>query len=51
MYKKMEDQLKERLGSKVIIKRKDENKGKIEIDYSSKEEFERLYDLFNGLNK
>lgn len=51
MYKKMEDRLKERLGSKVIIKRKDENKGKIEIDYSSKEEFERLYDLFNGLNK
>lgn len=51
MYKKMEDQLKERLGSKVVIKRKDENKGKIEIDYSSKKEFERLYDLFNGLNK
>lgn len=51
IYKKMEDELKERLGSKVIIRRKDENKGKIEIDYSSREEFERLYDLFNGINR
>ena len=32
-------------GPKVVIKNKENNKGKIEIDYGSREEFERIMEL------
>lgn len=44
-YKSLEDSLKETLGSKVVIKKKAGNKGRIEIDYYSLEELERLTEL------
>ncbi len=45
IYRDLEERLKERMGTKVVIKRKDENNGKIEIDYYSMEELERIIDL------
>ena len=48
-YNNMEEKIKEILGSKVIINKKDKNKGKIEIEYYSNEELERLIELFEGM--
>ena len=45
IYQTMEDNLKEVLGTKVTVHRKTDKKGKIEIEYYSNEELERLYDL------
>ena len=44
-YKSYEKNLITLTGTKVEIQRKDNNKGKIVIDYSSLEEFERIYDI------
>lgn len=44
-YKNLEDKIKNIIGSKVVIKNKDNNKGKIEIDYYSQEELERIVDI------
>ncbi len=38
--------MKVSLGTKVTINRKDDNKGKIEIEYYSMEELERLMEIF-----
>jgi len=43
--------MKRIMGTKVVIKNKDNNKGKIEIDYYSKEELERIYDMIRMLDK
>ena len=45
IYQTMEDNLKEILGTKVTVHRKTDKKGRIEIEYYSNEELERLYDL------
>ena len=45
LLKTVEERLKEIIGSKVVIKSKNNNKGKIEIDYYSKEEFERIIEF------
>ena len=37
------------LGTKVRINRRDKNKGRIEIDYYSQDELERLMDLFRSV--
>ena len=47
----MENRIREILGTKVSISRKDENRGKIEIEYYSVDELERLMDLFRDLKK
>ena len=46
-----ENRMKDILGSKVIIKNKKNNKGKIEIDYYSKDELERIIDLIQSISK
>ena len=38
----------ERLGTMVKIIPKNESKGKVEIEYYSREELEQLYDLLEG---
>lgn len=48
-YKRMEDKIKNIIGSKVVIKSKDKNKGKIEIDYYSQDELERIVDLIEHI--
>lgn len=45
LLRTVEERLKEIIGSKVIIKSKNNDKGKIEIDYYSKEEFERIIEF------
>lgn len=45
VYEKIENEFKEIIGTNVSIKRKSQNKGKIEIDYYSTEDLERIIDL------
>ena len=47
IFRNLEENLKNTLGTKVKIKRKDNNRGKIEIEYFSNEELERLCEIFN----
>ena len=49
LYESLEDKMKTVLGTKVVINRRKNNKGKIEIEYYSKEELERIIDLINSI--
>lgn len=51
LYTSIADKLKEKFGTKVSINHKKGGKGKIEIEYYSKEEFERILELFNGIEE
>jgi ParB family chromosome partitioning protein len=46
IYESISEQLKQLMGTKVNVLPKNENKGKIEIEYYSTEELERIIDLF-----
>lgn len=50
IYRQIEDRLKTIMGTKVIINRKDKNKGRIEIEYYSQEELERLIELMEAMH-
>lgn len=50
IYRQIEDRLKSIMGTKVIINRKDKNKGRIEIEYYSEEELERLIEMMEALH-
>lgn len=47
VYRDYEDKLNKALDTKVVIHNKANNKGKIEINYYSKEEFERIVGILN----
>jgi len=49
VYESLEEKMKGILGTKVSINRKKNNKGKIEIEYYSKDELERIIDLINSI--
>ena len=49
IYKDMSEQMKRRLGTKVDIKPKDNQKGKIEIEYYSQEDLGRILELINTI--
>ena len=49
VYESITERMKSILGTKVFINRKRNNKGKIEIEYYSMEELERIMDLFNSI--
>lgn len=49
IYENYENLLKRLMGTKVSIKKKKDDKGKIEIEYYSLEELERLLDLFQQI--
>lgn len=49
-YHKLEEQLKSLMGTKVTINKKDKNKGRIEIEYYSSAELERIVDLFQTIH-
>lgn len=51
LYTDTEERLKEILGSKVTIKAKNNEKGKIEIEYYSSEELEMLVDKLKEIQK
>jgi len=46
-YKDIMNKLENRFGTKVLINSKSKNKGKIEIEYYSEEDFERILEVFN----
>ena len=46
VYKDLEEQLKQKIGTKVKINRKTETQGKLEIDYYSQEELEKIIAYF-----
>ena len=48
IFKDLENRMGESLGTKVKIIPRNENKGKVEIEYYSKEDLEHLYDLLEG---
>ncbi len=49
VYRDLEEKLKTIIGSKVTINRKAKDKGKIEIEYYSSDELERIIDLMNQI--
>jgi len=49
VYESITERMKSILGTKVFINRKRNNKGKIEIEYYSMEELERIMELFNSI--
>ncbi|MBU9725733.1 ParB/RepB/Spo0J family partition protein [Diplocloster modestus] len=49
IYKNIEEKMKSIIGTKVSINRKDNNKGRIEIEYYSSEELERIMELFESI--
>ncbi len=49
IYQDLEEKMKTILGTKVVINKKDAQKGKIEIEYYSSEELDRLVDLFQSI--
>lgn len=51
VYADYEEKLKTAMGTKVNIHQKDDGKGKIEIEYFSKDEFERIVDILIHSNK
>ena len=49
IYRNLEEKVKEILGTKVQISHKKNNSGKIEIEYYSNEELERIMDLLESI--
>lgn len=49
VYRDLEDRLKEIFGTQVVINRKDNNRGKIEIQYYSQSELERIIELMESI--
>lgn len=49
IYESLEERMKGIIGTKVFIHRKKNNKGKIEIEYYSRDELERIIDLFESI--
>ncbi len=51
IYHDLEEKLKSIIGSKVVINRKANNKGKIEIEYYSTDELDRIVELINRIHE
>ncbi len=49
IYRNLEDRIRGILGTKVSVHNKSNNKGSIEIEYYSKDELERIMELFDSL--
>lgn len=45
LYREIEERIKNAIGTKAVIKAKDRNKGKIEIEYYSEDDLERITQL------
>ena len=49
IYESLEEKMKGIIGTRVFIHRKKNNKGKIEIEYYSRDELERIIELFESI--
>ncbi|MBO5371471.1 MAG: ParB/RepB/Spo0J family partition protein [Lachnospiraceae bacterium] len=50
IYQNLEEKMKTILGTKVVINKKNAQKGKIEIEYYSSDELDRIVELFETIN-
>ena len=50
IFKDLEERMKQVMGTKVIINKKDRNKGRIEIEYYSEAELERIVELIESIH-
>ena len=50
IYHDLEEQMKKILGTKVSINSKNEKQGKLEIEYYSQEELDRIVDLLRSIS-
>ncbi|MDD3415637.1 MAG: ParB/RepB/Spo0J family partition protein [Lachnospiraceae bacterium] len=50
VYENLETKMKDVIGTKVIVNQKKNGKGKIEIEYYSEKELERIYDLIMSIH-
>jgi ParB family chromosome partitioning protein len=50
IYRDLENKIRTIIGTKVLIHKKNKNKGSIEIEYYSNEELERIMDLFETMS-
>ena len=51
IFLNLEDRMKTVMGTKVNISRKDKNKGRIEIEYYSESELERIVELIESIKQ
>lgn len=51
IYRDMEEKIKSIFGTKVSVNHKKNNRGKIEIEYYSNDELERIYDLITSITQ
>ena len=49
IYESLEEKMKGITGTRVFIHRKKNNKGKIEIEYYSRDDLDRIIDLFESI--
>ena len=49
IYRDLEERMKQVMGTKVLINKKDKNKGRIEIEYYSEAELERIVELIESI--
>lgn len=50
IFKDLEERMKQVMGTKVIINKKDKNKGRVEIEYYSEAELERIVELIESIH-
>ena len=51
VYEDLQEKMKRAIGTKVIVNPKPDGKGKIEIEYYSENELERIFDLITNVHK
>lgn len=51
VYRDLEEKMKKIMGTKVVIKNGHQQKGKIEIEYYSQDELERIYEMLEKLQQ
>jgi ParB family chromosome partitioning protein len=51
VYRDIEEKIKKIMGTQVVIKNKSNNKGKIEIEYYSQAELERIYEMLKSIRE
>ncbi len=51
IFKDLEERMKQVMGTKVIINKKDRNKGRVEIEYYSETELERIVELIESIKE
>lgn len=51
IYRDLEEQIKQIFGTKVYIKQKNAKEGKVEIEYYSQDELDRIVDMFRSIHR